>query len=110
MIFLQAVPANIFVIRYITHVAAMLDLCDLADGWQFIDGRCLKFFETPQSWYNARQTCQANQGDLTMYKNYDELRNIKSLMKYRTSDNMAWIGLSDTVCKFLPQILVKIFK
>ncbi|XP_060586405.1 uncharacterized protein LOC132742102, partial [Ruditapes philippinarum] len=76
---------------------AMLDLCDLADGWQYRDGRCLKFFDTPQSWYNARLTCQANQGDLTLFKNYDELRSLDSLITCRTLDNVAWIGLSDTV-------------
>ncbi|XP_053398682.1 uncharacterized protein LOC128556876 isoform X2 [Mercenaria mercenaria] len=76
---------------------AMLDLCDLADGWQYRDGRCLKFFDTPQSWFNARKTCQANQGDLTIYKNYDELRSLDSLITCRTIDNVAWIGLSDTV-------------
>lgn len=76
---------------------AMLDLCDLADGWQYIDGRCLKFFDKPQSWFGARQMCQANQGDLTIFKDYDQLRSLDSLMPCRTIDNVAWIGLSDTV-------------
>lgn len=75
----------------------MLDLCDLADGWQFVDGRCLKFFDKPQSWFGARQTCHANQADLTLFKNYDELRNLDSLITCRTKDEIAWIGLSDTV-------------
>ncbi|KAL4230751.1 hypothetical protein ACF0H5_011126 [Mactra antiquata] len=75
----------------------MLDLCDMQDGWQYLDGRCLKLFDTPMSWQDARKTCQANQADFTLFKDYNELRSLDSLVTCRTKDNIAWIGLSDQV-------------
>lgn len=69
----------------------------MVDGWQYIDGRCLKLFDTPMSWLDARKTCNDNQADFTMFKDYNELRSLDSLITCRTKDNMAWIGLSDMV-------------
>ena len=75
----------------------MVDLCDLANNWHYVNGICLKFFETPVPWYDARKTCQDQQGDLTQYKDYNQLLLLNDIVSCRTKENNVWIGLSDTV-------------
>lgn len=76
----------------------MLDLCDMADGWKYINGRCLKLFDQPLSWFDARRFCQSKQGDLSMFKDWNENREFDDLVNCKSDDLKLWIGLSDTVC------------
>ena len=78
-------------------ISDMLDFCDLANGWRYIDGRCLKFFDTPLPWFDARRTCQDHQGDLTIYKNYNQMLDLFEIVPCRSVEDTVWIGLSDTV-------------
>ena len=75
----------------------MLDICDLENGWHYIDGRCLKHFSDHHTWQQARQICRSHQGDLTIFKNYDQLLALNDLLTCRLYNYTAWIGLSDTV-------------
>ena len=75
----------------------MLDLCDRADGWQFVNNRCLKLFDEPLPWLSARQTCQQHQGDLMIFADWNENRELDAIVKCKTEEYKIWIGLSDTV-------------
>lgn len=82
---------------FFSYFTAILDYCDMADGWKYINNRCLKHFDDPLPWFDARRECQKHQGDLMIFKDWNENRELDSIIECKTQDQKIWIGLSDTV-------------
>ncbi|XP_046543699.1 uncharacterized protein LOC124253889 [Haliotis rubra] len=71
------------------------DLCNEADGWRDIYGKCYKLFNTKSTWHDARTSCEQNGGLLPSPRSLVELMLMGDLIDCRTSDNNVWTAFTD---------------
>ncbi|XP_059150343.1 macrophage mannose receptor 1-like isoform X2 [Physella acuta] len=65
--------------------------CDIEDQWMAINGSCIKYFYTSQSWFAAQDTCLRHDGVLAKPTTLQQMAYIWDQAKL--SSKMSWIGL-----------------
>ncbi|XP_071088543.1 lymphocyte antigen 75-like [Haliotis cracherodii] len=71
------------------------DLCNEADGWKDIYGKCYKLFNTKSTWHDARTSCLQNGGLLPSPRSLVEVMLLGDLIDCRTIDNNVWTAFTD---------------
>ncbi|CAH1775812.1 unnamed protein product [Owenia fusiformis] len=76
---------------------AILDKCNIEDGWRDYNGKCFKFVQTPGDWLGAEAYCLSNGGNLAVIDSQDKLRLVSDTITCADNSNNVWVGLSDRI-------------
>uniref|UniRef100_A0A0B7BIK3 Macrophage mannose receptor 1-like n=1 Tax=Arion vulgaris TaxID=1028688 RepID=A0A0B7BIK3_9EUPU len=69
--------------------------CDTESAWVYINGSCFKYFQSQQTWYLAKSTCEQFEGDIAKVSIAEEVSFIWDNAKISLSKS--WIGLKSNI-------------
>ena len=66
------------------------------NGWDYNDHSCYYYSTTTRTWSDAESHCQSMDASLVVIEKDREFNYIKEYYRYHFSDDLFWIGLTDS--------------
>lgn len=89
----QQIPNTVIFIK------AVVQHCDLGNGWHQYDGKCYKEMNDAKNWNAANDTCKNNGGRLVVMKEQSQIDALEHLQFCADYETGIWIGMTDKVKK-----------